>query len=222
MPYQKLIGSLMYVAVLTRPDIVFSVNFLSQFNNCYDDEHWAYAKRVLKYLKKTKSFCLKFTASGKSQLEAFVDADWASNIVDRRSYTGYFFRLSGCAISWETKKQSTVALSSTEAEYMGISECCKEAVYLRNLIFELTNVTYPIPIFNDNQSALKLSANPVYHKRSKHIDVRYHFCREKVANETVVIKYLSTAEMPADLMTKGLCKMKHYSFLPMFGLYSKE
>lgn len=212
----------MYVAVLTRPDIVFSVNFLSQFNNCYTKEHWAYAKRVLKYLKKTKSICLKFSASGNNQLEAFVDADWASNAIDRRSYTGYFFRLSNCAISWETKKQVTVALSSTEAEYMGISECCKEAVYLRNLLLELTNVTYPVPIFNDNQSAHKLSANPIYHKRSKHIDVRYHFCREKVANEIVKIKYLSTSEMPADLLTKGLCKMKHYNFLGMFGLFDKN
>ncbi|CAF4958368.1 unnamed protein product [Pieris macdunnoughi] len=159
LPYQKLIGSLMYIAVLTRPDIVFSVNFLSQFNNCYTKEHWAYAKR--------------FLASGNNQLEAFVDVDWASNVIDRRSYTGYFFRLLNCAISWETKKQVTVALSSTEAEYMGISECCQEAVYLRNLLFELNGVTYPIPIyFNDNQLAHKLSANPVHHKRSKHIDVR--------------------------------------------------
>ncbi|CAF4953488.1 unnamed protein product [Pieris macdunnoughi] len=130
--------------------------------------------------------------------------------------------MSNCAISWETKKQVTVALSSTEAEYMGISECCKEAVYLRNLLFELAGVTYPIPIFNDNQSAHKLSANPVHHKRSKHIDVRYHFCREKVANEIVKIKYLPTSEMPAYLLTKGLCKMKHYNFLGMFGLFDKN
>lgn len=109
-----------------------------------------YAKRVLKYLKKTKSLCLKFSASSNSKLEAFVDADWASNVIDRKSNTG-FFRLSNCAISWETKKQITVALlSSTENEYMGISDSCKEAVYLRILLFELTNETYPIPIFNDN------------------------------------------------------------------------
>lgn len=222
LPYQKLIGCLMYIAVLTRPDIVFSVNFLSQFNNCYNDKHWAYAKRILKYLKKTKSLCLKFSASGNCQLEAFVDADWASNVIDRRSYTGYFFRLSNGAISWETKKQTTVALSSTEAEYMGIAESCKEAVYMRSLIFELTSTMYPIPIFNDNQSAHKLSANPVFHKRSKHIDVKYHFCRESVANDIVKIKYLPSEDMPADILTKGLNKNKHYNFLRMFGLFDRN
>lgn len=218
LPYQELIGSIMYLAVLTRPDIVFSVNYLSQFNNCFNEEHWAYAKRVLRYLKKTKKLCLIFTASGNSELQAYVDADWASNPIDRKSYTGYFFMLSGGAVSWETKKQCTVALSSTEAEYMGISDCCKEAIYLRYLQNEITNKLYTITVYNDNQSALKLSANPVFHKRSKHIDVRYHFCREKIADNIVKMEYMPTAEMPADLLTKGLASSKHYKFVKLFGL----
>lgn len=221
LPYQQLIGSLMYLAVLTRPDIVFSVNYLSQFNNCYTEHHWTYAKRVLKYLNSTKDYCLKFTKTGNSQLEAYVDADWASNQIDRKSYTGYFFQLSGCAVSWETRKQCTVALSSTEAEYMGLADCCKEAIYLKNLQFEITNENYPITIYNDNQSALKLSVNPMYHRRSKHIDVRYHFSRECIANNLVSVKYLQSAEMPADILTKGLCQSKHNKFLEMLGLTGK-
>lgn len=216
--YQQLIGSMMYLAVLTRPDIVFSVNYLSQFNNCYTDEHWTYAKRVLKYLKTTKDFCLVFNKNGNNQLEAYVDADWASNQIDRKSYTGYFFQLAGCAVAWETRKQCTVALSSTEAEYMGLADCCKEAIYLKNLLYEITNENHPITIYNDNQSAIKLSVNPVFHKRSKHIDVRYHFCRECISNNLVQVKYAPTAEMPADLLTKGLCQNKHYKFLKMLGI----
>lgn len=118
LPYQKLIGSLMYLAVLTRPDIAFSVSFLSQFNNCYSYTHWHYAKRILKYLYKTKNYCLKYSKE-RADLEGYVDADWASDTTDRRSYTGYCFLKSGSAISWESKKQRTVALSSCEAEYNG-------------------------------------------------------------------------------------------------------
>ncbi|KAI8424616.1 hypothetical protein MSG28_003049 [Choristoneura fumiferana] len=181
-PYQQLIGSLMYLAVLTRPDIMYALSYMSQFNNSYNEQHWCYAKRILRYLKKTKHYCLKYSKDGKAEIEGFVDADWAHNVGDRRSYTGFNFMLSGGAISWESKKQKTVALSSTEAEYMGISEACKEAIYLRNLQFEITGHMYAVVLYNDNQSAQKLLANPVFHKRSKHIDVRYHFCRESVAD----------------------------------------
>lgn len=217
-PFQRLIGSLMYLAVLTRPDIAFSVNYLSQFNNCYTDEHWSYAKRILKYLKRTKNFGLKYLKESNSEITGFVDADWASNHLDRKSYTGYCFKFCGSVISWECKKQKTVALSSTEAEYMGITEACKEAIYLRNLEFEIRNKTNTIVIYNDNQSAQKLSANPIFHKRSKHIDVKYHFCRDCISDKLVTIKYLPTTEMPADLLTKGLCSKKHYIFMNTMGI----
>lgn len=220
-PYQQLIGSLMYLAVLTRPDIMYPLSYMSQFNNSYNEQHWCYAKRILRYLKKTKHYCLKYSKDGKAEIEGFVDADWAHNVGDRRSYTGFNFMLSGGAISWESKKQKTVALSSTEAEYMGISEACKEAIYLRNLQFEITGHMYAIVLYNDNQSAQKLLANPVFHKRSKHIDVRYHFCRESVADKLVQTLYLPTADMPADLLTKSLSATKHYRFMSMLGLVPK-
>lgn len=101
---------------------------------------------------------------------------------------------------------------------MALTEACKESIYLRNLQHEITNKMYPIAIYNDNQSALKLTANPIFHKRTKHIDIRYHFCRECVDRKIVNLKYLQTAEMPADLLTKSLCANKHYYFLDLLGV----
>jgi hypothetical protein len=221
LPYQQLIGSLMYLAVLTRPDIAFSVGYLSQFNNCHDHEHWAHAKRVLRYLKRTKHYCLRYSREHNSKLTAFVDADWGSNVLDRRSYTGFCFYMSGCVVSWCSKKQSSISLSSTESEYIGISECVKEAMYLRTLQHEITNDTYCITIFNDNQSALKLVSNPVFHNKSKHVDIRYHFCREIAAKGLIETKYLPTAEMPADLLTKSLGSVKHHRFVDKLGIVPK-
>lgn len=216
-PYQKLIGCLMYLSVLTRPDISHSVSFLSQFNNTYNESYWKIAKRVLRYLKGTMNYCLRFSKDD-SEIQGFVDADWASSTIDRRSYTGYAFKLSGSVVSWESSKQKTVALSSTEAEYMAISEAAKEAIYLRGLLLELTGNATNITLFNDNQSALNLSVNPVYHKRSKHIDVRHHFIREIISDNLVNVDYLPTDIMPADVLTKSLGSEKHYKLLELLGV----
>lgn len=216
-PYQRLIGSLMYLVVLTRPDLAYTVSYLSQFNNCYTEYHWKCAKRVLRYLQGTKSYSLIFTKDDRP-LIGFVDADWASDKSDRKSYTGFVFKLSGGSISWKSKKQNTVALSSTEAEYMALSEAAKEAIYLRNLLGELTGKLDCVKVFNDNQSALKLSVNPMFHERTKHIDVRYHFVREVVSNNIIKVDYLSTAEMTADILTKGLKNVKHQKFVKDLSL----
>lgn len=207
----------MYLSVLTRPDISFAVSFMSQFNNNYNETHWKSAKRILKYLQGTKDYCLRFE-KGNAELEGFADADWASNTLDRKSYTDFVFKLSNSAISWESPKQETVALSSTEAEYMALSEASKEAIYLRNLLFELTGKLNCILLYNDNQSAQKLAENPIYHKWSKHIDVRHHFVREAVSNKFIKISYLPTAEQPADLLTKSLNYVKHNDFRKKLGM----
>lgn len=216
-PYQELIGSLMYLAILTRPDIAHAVSFLSQFNNCFDETHCKHAKRILRYLQNTRNYGLLY-CKGEADLEGFVDADWASNCVDRKSYTGFCFKLSNSAISWESKKQATVALSSTEAEYMAISEAAKEAIYLKNLYFELTGRNTCIKLYNDNLSAQKLSVNPVFHKRSKHIDVRHHFIRDAIVAKQVELQYLQSKEMPADVLTKGLGSEKHYKCINDLGV----
>lgn len=216
-PYQRLIGCLMYLAVLTRPDIAYSVSYLSQFNNCYSDVHFSYAKRVLRYLYKTKHYCLKYS-QGTADLVGYVDADWANDMSDRRSYTGFCFLKSGSAISWESRKQRTVALSSCEAEYMALSEACREAIHLRRLEIEIVGFCNKVILFNDSQSALKLANSHQSYKRSKHIDVRYNFIKEVIDNEIVETKYVGTSEMPADLLTKGLPRAKHYKFMEILGL----
>ncbi|XP_068617470.1 uncharacterized protein [Battus philenor] len=159
LPYQQLIGRLMYLAIITRPDIAFSVGYLSQFNNCYNKEHWALAKRILRYLKGTTKYCIRYCDTDDNKIVGYVDADWGSNVIDRESCTGYCFTLSGGLTSWGSKKQKNVALSSTEAEYVGISESCKEAIYLRNLKNKITGHMQCIVIFNDNQRAHKLLHN---------------------------------------------------------------
>lgn len=217
-PYQRLLGSLMYLAVLTRPDISYSVSFLSQFNNSYNETHWKHAKRVLKYLKCTKNYGLIFSKDNNCTIEGFVDADWGSDVNDRKSYSGFCFTLSNSVISFECKKQRNVALSSTEAEYVSMSEASKEAVYLNNLYSEIVGNSGPIIMYNDSQSAQRLALNPIFHRRSKHIDIRYHFVREVVQNNLINICYLETAEMPADIFTKSLGSVKHYYFMRKLGI----
>lgn len=221
LPYQQLIGSLMYLSVLTRPDISFSVNYLSQFNRCHTEVHWNYAKRLLRYLKKTKNYCLKYVKD-KNDLVGYVDADWANCKIDRRSYTGYCFLMSGAPICWESRKQRTVALSSMEAEYMSIAEACKEAIYLRSLLHSLTSNLYTVPLFNDSQSAQKLIINNCFHRKAKHIDIRYHFIKDVVNDNIVCLEYLPTNAMIADVLTKSLSPIKHYACIEGMGICEVE
>lgn len=217
-PYQQLIGSLMYLVVMTRPDIAYAVSYLSQFNNCNTEEHWVYAKRILRYLKKTKNLGLKYSNIKNNNIEGYVDADWSNDVNDRKSYSGFCFMLSGSVISWNCSKQKCISLSSTEAEYVSLSEACKEAVYLRNLQHEVTDRMYTITLYNDSMSAQKLLLNPVFHNKTKHIDVRYHYCREIVNDNIVSVNYLCTSDMPADLFTKSLNTVKHYKHVNALGI----
>lgn len=220
LPYQSLIGSLMYLATSTRPDISHAVSALSQFNSQYTQEHWNAAKRLLRYLKGTQNHGLQFSRTGKP-LVGYVDADWANCPDDRRSYTGYMFKLAGAAVNWESRKQRTVALSSTEAEYMAMSEATKEAIYWCNFLKEIGIESSPIVLFNDNRGAGELAKNPVFHSRTKHIDVRHHFIREAVENNQIIPKHLPTEDMVADIFTKGLSKPKHLVCLSGLGLKSR-
>lgn len=208
----------MYLVVLTRPDIAYAVSYLSQFNNCNTEEQWVYAKRILRYLKRTKDLGLKYSKSKNVNIEGYVDADWSNDVNDRRSYSGFCYILSGSVISWSCSKQKCIALSSTEAEYVSISEACKEAAYLRNLQYEVTKRMYCITLYNDSMSAQKLLLNPVFHNKTKHIDVRYHYCREMINENIVSVNYLCTSDMPADLLTKSLNAVKHYKHLDALGI----
>lgn len=210
--YRSLIGCLMYLAVCTRPDIAHSVSYLSQFNDCHGESHYKAAKRVLRYLKGTLEYSLIFEKSN-FEIIGFADADWGGDQLDRRSYTGYVFCLGKSIVSWESRKQRTVALSSTEAEYMAVSDSCKEAMFLRAFINECTGKTCNITLYNDNQSAQKLCSNIISHSRTKHIDIRYHYIRELLDKKIIKLSYLCTEEMVADVFTKALCTEKHKRFV---------
>lgn len=172
--YQSIIGALTYLAITTRPDIMHTISKMAQFNSDPHSEHMSAVKHVLRYLKAT-NMCVK----------GFADADWGGNTIDRKSYYGYFFFIGECLISWESKKQ--VALSSTEAEYMSMSNALKEATYLNRLLSEIGICgENPILLKVDNQGAMKLAVNPVYHNRTKHIDIKYHHVREVISRGEIL------------------------------------
>lgn len=218
LPYRELIGAMMYLAMCTRPDIAHTVSYLGQYNSCYDKTHWTAAKRVLRYLKGTMDVGLKFRRTTEP-LTGYVDADWANCLDDRRSYTGYAFILSGTTISWESRKQRTVALSSTEAEYMALTEAAKEAIYLQRFLKELGfDELTKVKVYCDNNGARKLAENPIFHHRTKHIDVRHHFIREVLEDGLLEVTYCATEDMAADILTKGLSGPKTKRCLEILGV----
>eukprot|EP00873_Tetraselmis_striata_P021410 jgi/Tetstr1/441674/TSEL_029899.t1 len=220
MPYQALVGSLLYAMVATRPDIAQAVGKLCRVMAKPEERHWQAAKRVLRYLKGTKTLGLTFSG-GKADglLHGYCDADWAGDVVSRRSTTGFVFMLCGAAVSWKSQLHATVALSTAEAEYMAWCAAVCEALFLRELLRELCCAqSEATVIFEDNQSCIALTRNPMTHGRSKHIAIKYHFTREKVLSGEVAIEYCPTAEMVADALTKPLGRLKHAEFaMQMLG-----
>ncbi|GBN96234.1 Retrovirus-related Pol polyprotein from transposon TNT 1-94 [Araneus ventricosus] len=219
LPYRELIGSLNYLAVCTRPDIAYSINKLSQYLTCYDKSHWLAAKRVLRYLKKTINYGLVFELDDKV-VYGYSDSDWGNSQEGRKSYSGCCFMLSNSVISWESRKQKTVALSSTESEYMSLSDSCKEALYLHKLLSELDLgiLCKQITINVDNNSAIKLAENSLFHSRTKHIDIRHHFIRDVLEDRKIAVKHVSTSKMGADILTKPLGSLKHYECLKILNV----
>jgi hypothetical protein len=204
-PYREAVGCLIHISQVTRPDICYAVGLVSQFCADPTEAHWRAVKRIMRYLKGTMDLQLKFNGKDRTPVEGFSDADWGGCLDCRKSTTGYVFKTAGASISWNSKKQPTVALSTTEAEYMACSAACQEIKWLLNLAeLPSVNMSRPISLFCDNQGAVLLSANGIQHKRTKHIDLRHHFIREVVCDGLVVIKHVPTAEMIADILTKNL------------------
>ena len=178
-PYQQAIGSLMYAALATRPDIMYSVSLLSRFMKDPGRVHWAAVKRVICYLKGTKNVKLTYGAI-RTGFCGYADSDWGSQR-DWHSISGYVYTLDGGAISWSSKKQAVVSLSSTEAEYVAATHAAKEALWYRQFFREVSRpLSKPVLIYSDNQGAIALTKDDRYHARTKHIDIRYHFIREAV------------------------------------------
>ncbi|XP_055916035.1 uncharacterized protein LOC129948908 [Eupeodes corollae] len=202
-PYQQAIGSLLFAAQCTRPDICFTVNKLSKFNNCPGREHWTAVKRLFRYLKGTKSAKLKCSRNGNPEFQIYSDSDWASDCDERRSVTGYVCILQGGAVSWATKHQPTVALSTTEAEYMALSASTQEAMWIRGLESELNHNfnNSVMNIYCDNKSAVHLASTSKFLSRSKRI--------EKKNMNIISFIGIGTESMVADYFTKPVSTEKH-------------
>ena len=177
-------------------------------------------KRIMRYQRGTTDLGLIFTSQGNSDCVGFSDADWAGDLDDRRSTSGYVFQIGGIAVSWRSKKQTTVALSMAEAEYVALASAAQEAVWMRQLTIDLNGEppTEPTVVFEDNQVAIAMTKYPQFHGRSKHITIKYHFVRDKVSDGTINISYCPTTEMIADMLTKGLPTGTFNKLCKMIGL----
>ena len=200
-PYASAIGSLMYVMVCTRPDIAQAVGAVSRYMNNPGKLHWEAVKWILRYLRGTTSKALCFKG-GDTILTGYVDADLAGNVDIRRSTTGYVYTLGGTAVSWGSQLQKIVALSTTEAEYVAVTEASKEMVWLQSFLEELGKKQEDNVLYCDSQSAIHLAKNPSFHSRTKHIQLRYHFIRSLLEDGILKLEKISGAQNPADMLTK--------------------
>jgi histone deacetylase 1/2 len=202
--YRSIVGALQYLT-LTRPDILFAVNKVCQFLHTPTTVHWRVVKRILRYLKNTSGLGLRIQKSLSTLVSAFSDADWAGSSEDRRSTRGFAVFLGSNLISWSARKQATVSRSSTEAEYKSLANATTEIMWVQTLLREL-GIKAPryAKLWCDNLGATYLSANPVFHARTKHIEVDFHFVRETVAQGLLRIQFVSTKDQVADGFTKPL------------------
>ena len=208
-PYREAVGSLMYLAIGTRPDIAHSVGVLSRFSSNPGKRHWDAVKHLMRYLKKTMDYMLTYSPSpSKDLFTAYSDADFAGCEDTRCSTSGFVIKMGTGAISWASRLQNIQTLSTTEAEYISAVTCAQEMLLLRNLFTELGFPRDHLPLCIDNQSALQVAKNPQHHGRMKHLDLRYYWLRSTVDEGKISLFYIPTAEMPADVMTKALGRNK--------------
>ena len=188
----------------------YSVNYLSRFQNCYDETHYKYALRILKYLYLTKDLKLNYKKNDKADvLECYVDADWAGDCVDRKSTTGYIVGLYGNVIYWKSRKQGSVTKSSTAAEYVALSEAVSEILLIRDLLSSFKiEIKEPINMYEDNSGAVSIAKYGNFTKRSKYIEVHNHFVNENYEKSLIDVVKVSSEKNIADILTKSLGKLR--------------
>ncbi|KAL5566072.1 hypothetical protein UlMin_029236 [Ulmus minor] len=210
--YKSIIGSLQYVTH-TRPDLAFVINKLSQFLQSPTMIHWNAVKRVLRYLKGTRNMGLHIKHCDELNLSGYSDADWACSPDDKKSTAGYLVYFGDTLVSWCSKKQRVVSRSSTESEYRALAHISCEIAWLESLLGELTFSLTQTPVtWCDNLSASTLAANPVYHSRTKHVEIDIHFVRDKVLEKKLDVRYVPSHDQTADCLTKPLSH-SHFKFL---------
>ena len=228
--YQRLVGSLTYLSICTRPDIAYAAMALGQFNSSPTRTHLACAKGVLRYLAGTVYLSLQFPSPSPQSLPnsatfpptcALSDADWASDEKDRKSVSGYCFFFLNSLVSWSSRKQRTVSTSSTESEYYALTNTTKEAIWTK-LFLSLTSLPSPtpFPILCDNQSMCTIANTDSISSRTKHIDVRHHFIRQHLTDGSFITKWIPTTHMTADILTKPLMSTLFLYHRNNLGLYT--
>eukprot|EP00253_Pinus_taeda_P032236 PITA_32236 len=209
--YKQLVGALMFL-VNTGPDICFAINTLNQFMTEPHHVHWVTAKHVLRYLHGTINLGMRYDF-GNIRLHGYIDTNWAANVVDRKSTFGCYFNMGSAMVSWMSWKQKSVALSTAKAMYIAASLAICEAIWLRKLFRELfEQVLDTIVIYCDNKSGIRLSKNHVFHDKSKHIEIRYHFIRDIVQRGVMRLLHISINAQIADILTKALPKRNFLVF----------
>jgi hypothetical protein len=216
-PYSSAVGSLMYAMVCTRPDIAHAVGVVSRYMNNPGKEHWEVVKWILRYLRGTTTHALCFGGSD-TFLQGYVDSDMAGDKDSRRSTTGYVFTIGGTTVSWISKLQKVVALSTTEAEYVAATEASKEMIWLQRFMEELGKKQENNKLYCDSQSAIHLAKNSAFHSNTKHIQLRYHFIRSTLEDGQLKLEKIHTSQNPTDMLTKGVTREKLSSCSVSVGL----
>ena len=217
--YQSAVGKLLYLSTRTRPDITFAVCNVARYCSKPNQQHWNAVKRILRYLRGTFDFGIVYSKSKIKTCEGFSDADWAGDCNDRKSTSGFCFKLNGGLVSWRSNKQSCVALSTAEAEYIALAAASQEAIWLKQLLINLNHDdNAPMTINEDNQASICFAKNITNHSRTKHIDIKFHFIRDQVTNNNILLKYCPSEMMLADVFTKGLSVDKFIKLRNLIGV----
>jgi len=216
--YRRLVGRLLYLTI-TRPDSTYAVHILSQFMDKPRQPHLDTTYKVLKYIKQTPGQGILLPSTGALHLRAFCDADWARCNDMRRSVTGYCILLGEALVSWRAKKHTKISRSSAEAEYRSMDITYCEITWLKNILKDLQiNHIQPVTLFCDNQAAMHIASNPVFHKRTKHIEIDCHLIREKIQAGMIQTACIRTTHQPADLFTKPLSSTQFETLLGELGV----
>jgi hypothetical protein len=219
-PYIHLVGAVNYLAISTRPDISFTISQLARFNTNPGIQHWCTLKHLLRYLKGSADLRLVYSPTQDPELfTTYVDADHGGDVDTGKSTTGYLVKMGTGAVAWSSKKQSIVALSTTEAEYVAAVSAGMEIVWTRNLFGELgVDFSSSSTLHIDNQSAIQVAKNPEHHGRMKHLDLRYFWLRDAVSKGIIGVKYIATKLQVADILTKALPRITMEEHRAQMGL----
>lgn len=219
-PYREALGSLMFLAIVFRPDTAFAVGLVSRFVEQHDENHWQAVKRIFRYLLGTITLGFIYKMGGSNfGLAGYSDADFAGEVNTRRSTFEYLFLLAGGPVTWSSRRQRLVTLSTTEAEYVAAADAAKEIMWLRQLLRNVgCDMSRATVLRIDNQSSIKLIKNPEYHKRMKHIVIRHHFIREKVKSSEIETLYVPSDSQLADIFTKTLAKERFICLHKRIGM----